>query len=307
MLKFLKFMGDDLLNIIVQGPYIPKKIIDNKFVEKEFYEFDDFDKIMFSKNGCAFNCLLCSLDVNIYNSVQMATSAHEMWKMLESSYELTSPIEETKISMLVHDYELFEMKSDESIAQMFIRFTNITNDLHACEKSYSNTKIVTKVLKTLTKAYQEEVIPIQEEKNITNVPLEELIKFLISREIMMTKSKNQNGEEEKEMRATCVDTTNDASNEEVQGDNMCFMAINSEVKSLEPNDDFHDDSDYSSDDDSDCDLSYENLLSDFNDLHKNYKKLIFKNNALKKEIISLSKIVEELTKEKETKLSCSNC
>ena len=44
-----------------------------------------------------------------------------------------------------------------------------------------------------------------------------------------------------------------------------------------------------------------------NDLHKNYEKLIFKNNALKKKILSLSKIVEEFTKEREVKLPCSNC
>ena len=30
MLKFFKFMGDDLLNIVVQDPYIPRKIIDDK-------------------------------------------------------------------------------------------------------------------------------------------------------------------------------------------------------------------------------------------------------------------------------------
>ena len=88
---------------------------------------------------------------------------------------------------------------------------------------------------------------------------------------------------------------------------MCFMAIENQVSSLEPKIKYFDDSDTSSKNDSDCDLSYENLLSDFNDLHKNYEKLIFKNNALKKEIFSLSKIVEELTKEKETKLPCSNC
>ena len=75
ILEFLKFMGDDLLNIVVQGPYIPRKIIGHKLVEKELDEYDDFDKIMFSKNGCIFNYLLCSIDINIYNSVQMATNA----------------------------------------------------------------------------------------------------------------------------------------------------------------------------------------------------------------------------------------
>ena len=240
----------------------------------------------------------------------MATSRYEMWKILENLYENRSQIKESKISMLIHEYELFEMKSDKSITQMIMRFTNITNDLHALRKTYSNTEMITKVPKILTKAYQKEVIAIQEEKDVTNVPLEELIKFLISREIMMIKNENQDGEEENEMKATYVDTRNNELNKKVQGDNICFMAIEDEVSSLEPKSEIHDDSETScefSENDSDCDLSYKNLLSDFNDLHKNYEKLIFKNNALKKKILSLSKMVEEFTKEKEVKLSCSNC
>ena len=51
-------MGDDLLNIVVQGLYILRKIIDDKLVKKELDEYDYFDKIMFSMNRCAFNYLL---------------------------------------------------------------------------------------------------------------------------------------------------------------------------------------------------------------------------------------------------------
>ena len=79
------------------------------------------------------------------------------------------------------------------------------------------------------------------------------------------------------------------------------MAIENKISSLEPKIEFHD-SDTSSEfseNDSVCDLSYENLLSDFNDLHENYKKLILKNNALKKEILSLSKMVEKFTEGEE--------
>ena len=63
--------------------------------------------------------------------------------------------------------------------------------------------------------------------------------------------------------------------------NICFTTIDGEVKSLELNDE-------SSDDELD-DLSYKELLNDFNDLHKNYEKLFFKNGAIKKKISSLSK------------------
>ena len=34
-------------------------------------------------------------------------------------------LKETKISMLVHNYELFKMEENEPICDMFTRFTNI--------------------------------------------------------------------------------------------------------------------------------------------------------------------------------------
>ena len=52
--------------------------------------------------------------------------------------------------------------------------------------------------------------------------------------------------------------------------NMCFMAIDDKVKSLELNEESSDDE---FDDEFD-DLSYEKLLNDFNDLYRNYENLI---------------------------------
>ena len=81
---------------------------------------------------------------------------------------------------------------------------------------------------------------------------------------------------------------------------MCFIAIDDEVKSHELND-------KSSDDefnDEFHDLSYEKLLNDFNDLNRNYEKLIFKNSAPKKKISSFPKELEDSSKEKEITLTC---
>ena len=45
--------------------------------------------------------------------------------MLEVTHEGTSRVKDSKISMLVHDYELIKMKPHESIKDMFTQFTNI--------------------------------------------------------------------------------------------------------------------------------------------------------------------------------------
>ena len=68
--------------------------------------------------------------------------------------------------------------------------------------------------------------------------------------------------------------------------------------------------DESSDDEFDNeldDLSYADLLNDFNDLHKNYENLILKNIAFKQKISSLPKDVEDFSKENEVNLPCDTC
>ena len=44
--------------------------------------------------------------------------------------------------MLVHRYGLFKIEQNESIVDMFTKFTNIINDLKSSEKFYSNSKLM---------------------------------------------------------------------------------------------------------------------------------------------------------------------
>ncbi|GAV61678.1 LOW QUALITY PROTEIN: zf-CCHC domain-containing protein/UBN2 domain-containing protein, partial [Cephalotus follicularis] len=46
-----------------------------------------------------------------------------------------------------HEYELFFMHDNESISDMFTRFTTITNSLKNLGKSYSNQELVRKILR----------------------------------------------------------------------------------------------------------------------------------------------------------------
>ena len=70
---------------------------------------------MISKNARAKHYLICSLDRDIFNSVDQSSSTYEMWKMLEITHQGTSSMKETKINILMQQYELFKMHSDETI------------------------------------------------------------------------------------------------------------------------------------------------------------------------------------------------
>ena len=150
MQMFIKTEDYELWNIITKGPYVPM-IIDGKTVKKteEQYTQEDFAKL--SKNYKAMHILYCGLDANEYNRICVCELAKEIWDKLVVTYEGISQIRETKINMLVHQYELFKMQPGETIKEMFTRFTDITNNLKSLGKKYTNEEMVRKVLHCLPK------------------------------------------------------------------------------------------------------------------------------------------------------------
>ena len=198
--------------IIRDGPYIPTKIVKETKVSKSEEEWDTQDSRLIQLNAKAINMLYCALDANEFNRISACESAKEMWDKLEVTYEGTNQVKESKISRLVHEYELFCMKPEESISEMFTRFTIIINSLKALGKCYTNVENVRKILRSLPKHWDAKVTAIEEAKDLTKVSLDELLGSLMTHEIMLKgreeeakpkrslalKSSHQESEEEEE-------------------------------------------------------------------------------------------------------------
>ena len=48
---------------------------------------------------------------------------------LEVTHERTNQVKKSKISLLVQSYEMFKMSPNETISEMFTRFTTIINSM----------------------------------------------------------------------------------------------------------------------------------------------------------------------------------
>ena len=68
------------------------------------------------------------------NRICQCKSAKEIWRLLEITHEGTNQVKESKINLLVHNYELFFMKENETIVEMITRFTDIVNGLELWER-----------------------------------------------------------------------------------------------------------------------------------------------------------------------------
>ena len=88
---------------------------------------DKSAETLIESNDKAMNILFCALSRDELHCVCHYTTAHEIWKSLESTYEGETQIKTTKLRNLDLKFELFKMHDDEDIASMFNRLKDITN------------------------------------------------------------------------------------------------------------------------------------------------------------------------------------
>ncbi|GAV86706.1 UBN2 domain-containing protein, partial [Cephalotus follicularis] len=129
MTIFLQSLDYQLWHIIVNGPRMLTRSIDGVVSPKPENEYNDNDFRMLQLNSEAKHVLFCAVGPNEFNRIFSCDSAKEMWDLLEVTYEGTNQVKESKISILVHEYEFFVMHDNESISDMFTHFTTIINSL----------------------------------------------------------------------------------------------------------------------------------------------------------------------------------
>ncbi|GAV88006.1 UBN2 domain-containing protein, partial [Cephalotus follicularis] len=142
-------------------PNLPTVTLENgNVIHKPRNTYDDNDRRRVQINAKAKHIIICAINSNYFNRISSCISAKEMWDRLEVTCEGTNQVKEAKISMLVHDYEMFTMNENEDIKSMFSRFTNIINTLQALDKTYSNSEMVRKNLRCLPKSWMPKVTAI---------------------------------------------------------------------------------------------------------------------------------------------------
>ena len=83
------------------------------------------------------------------------------------------------------------MKEGEGIQEMFDQFNDILNGLKVLRKTYSNSELVRKILRALPKSGASKRDAILEAKDFNNLPLEELLRSLLTYEMGLYKDEEQ--------------------------------------------------------------------------------------------------------------------
>ena len=131
------------------------------------------------------NALFCALTKEEFNRVSTATSANQIWHTLQVTHEGTNKVKEFKIS-IVHRFELFKMKKNETISKMVTRFTD-NQFLSIPWKEYTQVEKVHKILRLLTPDWEKKITAIEEANDLSTISLENLIGNLMAYGVQLKK------------------------------------------------------------------------------------------------------------------------
>ncbi|RVW39389.1 hypothetical protein CK203_096132 [Vitis vinifera] len=114
------------------------------------------------------------------------------------------------------------MEDNATIVEMITRFTDIVNGLEALGKTYKESEKVMKILRSLPSKWHTKVTAIQEAKDLTKLPLEELIGSLMTYEINLAKMQ-QEGEDKKKKSIALKATTKEEEKQSKEDEDLTFI------------------------------------------------------------------------------------
>jgi len=106
-------------------------------------------KKMYKKDHKIRGSLVTAIPRVKYMKMSDKSTAKAMFASLCANYEGSKKVIEAKTLMLVHQYDLFKMKDDESIEEMYSRFQTLVSGLQILKKSYVSSDHVSKILRSL--------------------------------------------------------------------------------------------------------------------------------------------------------------
>lgn len=118
-----------------------------------------------------------------YTKIVDKSTAKSIFESLCSTYEGNQQVKEAKVNLFVHQSKLFKMKDDGNIETKVSN--SLLSSLQVLNKSYTTPDQIKKILRSLLAKRSLKVTIIQEAKDLHKVSLENLIRSMKSREIVL--------------------------------------------------------------------------------------------------------------------------
>ena len=136
-------------------------------------------------NSRALNAIFCGLSLDEFHRISHITIAKEAWEILETTYEGTKKVKDTKLKMLTTQFEKLKMSEDDSVDSFYNKLNEVVVSKFNLGEKTEDSKIVRKILRSLPESFRAKVTAIEESKDLDDIKVQELVGSLQTYEILL--------------------------------------------------------------------------------------------------------------------------
>ena len=126
-------------------------------------------------NSKALNVIFYGVSLDEFHKISHVKIAKEAWQILETTYEGTKKVKDTKLQMLTTQFEELKMSEDESFDSFYGKLNEVVIGKFNLGEQMEDSKIVRKILQSLPESFHAKVTAIEESKDLDDIKVQELI------------------------------------------------------------------------------------------------------------------------------------
>ena len=138
-------------------------------------------------NSRALNALFSVVTNEEFKKISSTETVKEAWTILQTTYESTKAVKDSKLQRLTTSFKEIKMEEDESFDEFYVKLKDIVNSAFNLGETIPEPKIVRKVLRSLPERFHAKITAIEELKDIDKIPLTELVGNLQTYELGLTR------------------------------------------------------------------------------------------------------------------------
>ena len=142
--------------------------IENGYVKPTTAKFE-WDKValaLANMNSKAINVIFYGVSPDEFHRISHMKTAKEAWTILETTYEGTKKVKDTKFQMLTTRFEELKMGDDEAFDSFYGKLDDIVIAKLNLGEKIEDSKVVRKIMRSLLKSFRAKVTAIEESKDL---------------------------------------------------------------------------------------------------------------------------------------------
>ena len=126
--------------------------------------------------------LFRAVDESGFEKIARTTTSKEAWDTLEKVFKGTDRVKQVRLQTLRGELESMKMKESENVSDYITRVQTVANQLNRNGEMLPETRVVEKILRSLTDNFENVVCAIEESKDLTKFTVDELASSLEAHE-----------------------------------------------------------------------------------------------------------------------------